>query len=265
MSTILHISDTHFGTERSAAVEAVVRLAHELSPDLVVLSGDITQRARRSQFTAAREFVDRLHAPLLAVPGNHDIPLFNLFARFVSPFAGYRHCFGDNLEPVFENSELLVIGVNTARPKRHKDGEVDSTQIASVSKRLNEASSSQLRVVVTHQPVQVTLQEDDENLLIGHADAIREWSRAGVDLILGGHIHLPYVRPLRERDPGIERDAWVVQAGTAVSARTRPGTYNSAYVIRRSAPTQCVVEQWDHVVGAAGFHRVATTPILLDR
>lgn len=265
MSTILHISDTHFGTQRSAAVEAVVRLANELSPDLVVLSGDITQRARRSQFNAARAFVDRLHAPLLAVPGNHDIPLFNVLARLLSPFAGYQRCFGDNLEPVFENAELLVIGVNTARPQRHENGEVDSTQIARVSKRLNESSAAQLRIVVVHQPVQVTLPEDAENLLIGHAEAVREWSRAGVDLILGGHIHLPYVRPLRERDPGIERDAWVVQAGTAVSARVRPGTYNSAYVIRRNTPTQCLVEQWDHAMGASAFHRVATTPILLDR
>ena len=265
MSTILHISDTHFGTEHSAAVEALLRLAHQLSPDLVILSGDITQRARRSQFNAARAFVDRLQAPVLAVPGNHDIPLFNLVARLVSPFAGYRRCFGDNLEPVFENAALLAIGVNTARPERHEDGEVDATQIAHVSQRLRLASADQLRIVVVHQPVQVTLPDDDGNLLIGHANAVREWSSAGVDLILGGHIHLPYVRPLRERDPAIERDAWVVQAGTAVSARVRPGTYNSVYVIRHSEPTQCVVEQWDHVLDATAFHCVATTPILLDR
>lgn len=265
MSTILHISDTHFGTERSAALEALVRLAHELSPDLVILSGDITQRARRGQFDAARAFVDRLAAPLLAVPGNHDIPLFNLFARLLSPFAEYRRCFGDDLDPVFNTPELLVIGVNTARPERHENGEVDPNQIRRVAGRLGQASAGQLRIVVTHQPLQVTLPEDDENLLIGHCDAVREWCRAGVDLVLGGHIHLPYVRPLRECHAGIERDAWVVQAGTAVSARVRAGTANSVHVIRRSAQTQCLVEQWDHAVGADAFHRVATTPVLLDR
>ncbi len=265
MSGILHISDTHFGTERDVAVEALVRLAHDLSPDLVILSGDITQRARRSQFNAARAFVDRLRAPLLALPGNHDIPLFNLFARFVWPFAGYRRCFGDDLEPVFETPELLVIGVNTARPERHKDGEVDPNQIHRVGERLARASAEQLRIVVTHQPVQITLPEDEENLLIGHADAVHEWSRTGVDLILGGHIHVPFVRPLRECHPGIERDAWIVQAGTAVSARVRAGADNSINVIHRSAPTQCLVERWDHTVGADAFHRVATSPVLLDR
>ncbi|MEO7917797.1 MAG: metallophosphoesterase, partial [Dokdonella sp.] len=221
MSTVLQISDTHFGTERADAVDAVVRLAHEVAPDLVILSGDITQRARRHEFAAARAFADRLPVPLLAIPGNHDIPLFNLIARIGYPFAGYQRCFGDELEPVFSNDDLLVIGVNTARPERHEDGEVDPNQIRHVSKRLRRATRKQLRIVVTHQPVQVTLAEDEENLLIGHAAAVHEWSRAGVDLMLGGHIHLPYVRPLRERHPTLQRDAWVVQAGTAVSSRVR--------------------------------------------
>ncbi|MGB4859006.1 MAG: metallophosphoesterase [Dokdonella sp.] len=265
MTSILHISDTHFGTERDGAVDALVRLAHDLSPDLVVLSGDITQRARRGQFAAARAFVDQLEVPLLTVPGNHDIPLFNLFARFLWPFDGYKRCFGDNLEPVFETPDLLVIGVNTVRPERHKDGEVDPHQIVHVAHRLSQASTEQLRIVVTHQPVQITLPEDEENLLIGHADAVHEWSRAGVDLILGGHIHVPFVRPLRECHPGIERDAWIVQAGTAVSARVRAGADNSVHVIHRSAPTQCLVERWDHTLDADSFHRIATTPVLLDR
>ena len=265
MTTILHISDTHFGTERAGAVEALVRLSHELLPDLVILSGDITQRARRGQFAAARAFVDRLHAPLLVIPGNHDIPLFNVFARFLWPFDGYRRCFGNELQPVFETPDLLVIGVNTVRPERHKNGEVDPNQIAHVAQRLEQARTEQLRVVVTHQPVQITLPEDEENLLIGHAAAVREWSRAGVDLILGGHIHVPFVRPLRESHPGIERDAWIVQAGTAVSARVRAGADNSVQVIHRLAPTQCLVERWDHTLDAHAFHRVATTPVLLDR
>ncbi len=265
MTTILHISDTHFGTERESAVEALVRMSHELSPDLVILSGDITQRARRKQFAAARAFVDRLAAPLLVVPGNHDIPLFNLFARLLSPFGGYKRCFGDDLEPIVETPDLLVIGVNTVRPGRHTDGEVDPSQIARVAERLAQASADQLRIVVTHQPVQITLPEDEENLLIGHADAVREWSRAGVDLILGGHIHVPFVRPLREGHPDIARDAWIVQAGTAVSTRVRAGADNSVHVIHRSAPTQCLVERWDHTLDADAFHRISTTPVLLDR
>ncbi|MEO6077033.1 MAG: metallophosphoesterase [Dokdonella sp.] len=265
MTTILHISDTHFGTEREDAVEALLRLSLELSPDLVILSGDITQRARRSEFAAALAFVKRLNAPLLSIPGNHDIPLFNLFARFLWPFAGYKRCFGDNLEPVFETPDVLVIGVNTVRRERHEDGAVDPKQIRRVAERLTQARAEQLRIVVTHQPVQITLPEDEENLLIGHDDAVREWSRAGVDLILGGHIHLPFVRPLRECHPCIERDAWIVQAGTAVSDRVRAGTDNSVHVIHRNESAQCLVERWDHTLNADAFHRVATTPVLLDR
>src|SRR5258706_7190913 len=114
MTSILQISDTHFGTEQPPVVNALVRLAHAETPDLVVISGDVTQRARRSQFRAAREFVDRLAVPrTLIIPGNHDIPLYNIFARLFDPYANHRREFGDDLEPVFESCRLLVIRLNT--------------------------------------------------------------------------------------------------------------------------------------------------------
>jgi len=119
VSVLLQISDTHFGTEQGVVVEAVVMLAHQQRPDVVVLSGDITQRARPAQFLAARAFVDRLGAPLVAVPGNHDIPLFDLWARMRRPYARYSAEFGTDLEPVHRSPELLVVCVNTTRPWRH--------------------------------------------------------------------------------------------------------------------------------------------------
>ena len=265
MSTLLHMSDPHFGTERPAAVEALLRLAEQQQPDLVVLSGDITQRARRRQFAAARRFVEQLDRPLLAIPGNHDIPLFNLLVRWLAPFSGYRRCFGDDLEPIVDRDDLLVIGVNTARPERHEDGEVDTRQVDRVAIRLAKATPGQLRIVVTHQPIHVTEGADRKNLLIGGEHAARRWATAGADLILGGHIHLPFVRPLRERYADLDRDVWVVQAGTALSERVREGGNNSVFLIRHDASTRCQVEQWDHRLGAACFERVATTPLLLDR
>src|SRR6476661_987702 len=103
MSLLMQISDTHFGTEQGDVVEALVRLVREQAPDLVMLSGDITQRARRRQFAAARAFVDRLApVPLVAIPGNHDIPLFNVALRLMAPYANYSRAFGAELEPVFE-------------------------------------------------------------------------------------------------------------------------------------------------------------------
>jgi 3',5'-cyclic AMP phosphodiesterase CpdA len=244
LSVVLQISDTHFGTEQGAVVEALGRLAQQQRPDVVVLSGDITQRARPAQFRAARTFVDRLGAPVLAVPGNHDIPLFDLWARLRSPYARYRAAFGTDLEPVHRSAELLVVCVNTTRPWRHKDGEVSARQIDRVARLVARADAAQLRVVVVHQPIAVTRAEDEPNRLRGHAAALRRWAEAGVDLVIGGHIHLPYVMPLQ----GLARPLWVVQAGTAVSSRVRDGVPNSVNLLRwgaGSAPGCCRIEQWD--------------------
>jgi len=261
MSRLIQISDTHFGTEQPAVVEALVAFVRGQAPDLVVLSGDITQRARSGQFRAACAFVERLEVPVsLAIPGNHDIPLFNPAARLLAPYANYRRAFGHNLEPEFESEALLVLCLNTTRPYRHKDGEVSAAQIERVAHRLERAGARQLRIVVTHQPVHVIHARDQSNLLHGHAAAVRCWAAAGADLILGGHIHLAYVRALHESVTGLARRVWAVQAGTAVSSRVRGGTPNSVNVINYDAaqsPRHCTVERWDHAVATQGFQCVA--------
>lgn len=268
MSVLLQVSDPHFGTEQAAVVEALVALARAQRPDVLLLSGDITQRARRKQFDAARRFVDRLAIPrLLALPGNHDIPLFDLVARLHHPYANFRRAFGEELEPTLETAELLVIGVNTTRAARHKDGEVSRDQIARVATRLRHATPRQLRLVMTHQPLHVYRERDAANLLHGHQAAVHAWAEAGADLVLGGHIHLPYVRPLRERHPTLRREVWCVQAGTAVSSRIRAEAPNSVNLIRRDdadAVPRCRVERWDFREHG-GFTLANETRITLDR
>jgi len=263
MSVLLQISDTHFGTEQPQVVEALVALAAQQRPDLVVLSGDITQRARPAQFRAAKAFVDRLGAPVLAIPGNHDIALFDLWARLTRPYARYAQAFGAELEPVHSTQDLLVIGVNTTRARRHKNGEVSTAQIDHVAKRLAAASPRQLRVVVVHQPVAVTQTRDQTNLLRGHSSATRVWSAAGADLVMGGHIHLPYILAL----PGLARPLWAVQAGTSVSSRTRPGVPNSVNVLRwnKASDDYCVIEQWDFAPLDRVFARTTFTAVRPDR
>ena len=261
---LLHISDPHFGTEQPPVVDALLRFAHAQRPEHVVLSGDITQRARRKQFRAAREFVDRLGVPsTLTIPGNHDIPLFNLAARVLSPYANFAREFGAELEPSFESPRLLVVALNTTRARRHKNGEVSLQQIERVAQRLRAARSGQLRVVVVHQPIAVLHEEDEHDRLRGHADtAIERWSQAGADLVLGGHIHLPYVLPLHERSPRIARRMWAVQAGTAVSRRLRNGVPNSVNVIRWGdglPDGRCAIERWDYLEQARAFDKVAAT------
>lgn len=249
MSTVLHLSDAHFGTEQPGVVEALLQLARDHAPDLLVLSGDVTMRARRAQFEAAVVFLKRTRIPdILVLPGNHDIPLYNVLGRLISPYYNYQRAFGTDLEPEFESPDLLVIGVNTTRRLRHTQGRVSPEQLDRVSRRLRAAKPEQLRIVVTHQPVHVVRDYDEKNLLHGRAAAVHAWSSAGADLILGGHIHLPHVRPLQEVFD-LQRAVWSVLAGTAVSYRVRADIPNSVNMIRYAPagmPPQCTVERWDH-------------------
>lgn len=276
MSVLLHIADTHFGTERRSVVEALVALAAQQRPDLVVLAGDVTQRARPGQFRAAKAFVDRLGAPVLAVPGNHDIALFDPWARLTRPYARWAGAFGADLEPVHASAELLVVGVNTTRAWRHKNGEVSAAQIDRVAGLLATASPQQLRVVVVHQPAAVIRSRDRANLLRGHQAALQAWSVAGADLVLGGHIHQPYTLAPQ----GLARRLWVLQAGTAVSSRTRAEVPNSVNIVRWNEPSgahdtpaqvgaaedgHCLVEQWDFVRDERRFVRKAVTPVRPER
>lgn len=269
MSLLLQISDTHFGTERPAVVDALCRLVEEQKPQLGVVSGDITQRARRAQFDAARRFVDRLALPLtIAIPGNHDIPLFNPLARLLWPYANYRRAFGDDLEPVADTPQWLVIGVKTTRRWRHKDGAVSPGQIERVVQRLAAAGQRQLRIVATHQPLLATRRSDRANVLHGAADAVRRWAAAGADLILSGHIHLPFVESFGEHFADLPRALWAVEAGTAVSARIREGADNSVNLIRRDdvdVLAHCIVERWDYAPAAQRFERISASRLRIDR
>ncbi len=260
MTLLLQVSDPHFGTERAPVVEALVRFAARERPDLLVLSGDITQRATHAQFSAARAFVDRLGiATQIAIPGNHDIPLLNIAMRAFTPYARFQRAFGDELEPVLDAPHWLVVTVKTTRRRRHNEGEISATQRDRVAARLRAARREQLRVVVTHQPVAVYRERDAHDLVHGHAEAIAQWSAAGADLILGGHIHLPYVVKLDLRGDATQR-TWAVQAGTAVSSRLRHEANNSVNLIRQrdhaSAPRRCDVERWDYAPASDSFERV---------
>lgn len=260
MSVLLQISDTHFGTEQTNVVEALVALALQQQPDIVVLSGDITQRAQPQQFRQARNFVDRLKAPVVAIPGNHDIPLLNIAARLLRPYAQYALAFGNDLEPVFASSDLLVVCVNTTRAYRHQHGQVSQAQIDRVAQLLSTATQEQLRVVVVHQPIAVMHAQDTVDQLRNHTAAQRQWAAAGADLVMGGHIHLPYTLALSD----LVRPMWAVQAGTGVSTRVRPGVPNSVNLVRwgrAQAAGLCHIEQWDFDSVSDAFACVKVTQV----
>ncbi|OYT99244.1 MAG: DNA repair exonuclease [Burkholderiales bacterium PBB1] len=259
MTTLLHISDTHFGTEQPPVVEALAALAAQLAPQLLVVSGDITQRARAAQFAAARRFIDRLGLPFVSIPGNHDLTVLNPLKRLLTPYTGYQGTFGDELEPVHESAGLLVQCVKTTRWWRHIEGEVNAAQVQRVAARLRKARAEQLRVVVVHQPVHVEGQAESRHLLRGRDAALSSWAEAGADVVLGGHIHLPYVAELTPPGAGGARIV-VAQAGTALSSRLRRDAPNSVNVIRHEASdaTRFGIERWDFNGERREFQRVNT-------
>lgn len=251
MTRLLQVSDMHFGTEQPDVMKALAALSQEKKPDVLVVSGDITQRATADQFSRAKAFCDSLKvAHMVSLPGNHDIPLFNLFARVLRPYAAYQKAFGQMLEPELITPSLCLATVNTTRWWRHKNGEVSTAQIDRVCQQLSRATPQQLRMVVVHQPVHVLRPQDEHDRLRGWEPAVRAWAAAGADIVMGGHIHLPYVCELSSAVSGLSRRLWCVQAGTAVSSRIRREAPNSVNVLEFANDGSglfCHVERWDYL------------------
>lgn len=226
---IAHVSDPHFGTEVPAVRDALLAELHDGSFDLVLVTGDITQRARRAQFVAARDFLAALPAvPRLCLPGNHDLPLFDLFTRVVRPYARFRTHVSASLEPEFTDARLAVLCVDATSPRRHKDGALDVIGIERTAGRLMQLPQP-FRLVATHQPLASITRGDLRNVIHGAQQALDSWVGAGADLFLGGHIHLPYCLEVGKADGS--RSSVLLQAGTCISHRTRAGVPNSYNVI----------------------------------
>ena len=271
MKRLLQISDLHFGTEKPEVTSALLALAHAKKPDVLVVSGDITQRATTLQFSQAKVFCDALKIPdMVFIPGNHDLPLFNLFMRLARPYARYQRAFGQLLETALTTPELCLVTVNTTRWWRHKNGDVSRAQIQRVCEQLGRATAQQLRVVVVHQPVFVLRPQDEHDRLRGWQAAVHAWAEAGADIVMGGHIHLPYVRELLPAISSSNQRMWCVQAGTAVSSRIRREAPNSVNLIEyapKPGGVHCSVERWDYQTRktVSQFAQVDSHTLLLQR
>ncbi len=254
MRTLVHVSDLHFGRIDPAVVEPLRLALLAASPDLIAISGDFTQRAKPSEFAAARAFLDSLEPPKLLVPGNHDVPLWNVAARFFRPLTRYSRFITPELEPEHQDEEMIVLGVNTARSLTWGEGRINARQVERIVTRLKGAPPSLIRVIVTHHPFDLP-PGVDENRLLGRARmAMRELAQANADLFLSGHLHLSHASHSAERYRIAGHSALIVQAGT-VSQRGR-GEQPSFNVLRMHRPEIALTKMvWDPAGG--GFVEAA--------
>jgi 3',5'-cyclic AMP phosphodiesterase CpdA len=247
MRTLVHLSDLHFGRVDPELLDPLRDLVHRIAPTVVVVSGDLTQRAKSEQFEEARAWLDTLPGPQIIVPGNHDISLYNVFRRFALPLERYKRYITDDLDPVFIDDEIAVLGVNTARSLTWKDGRVNKEQVDKIRATLAGLPKDIVRVVVTHHPFDLPEGAKEDDLVDRAKMAMDVFAESGVDLLMAGHLHQSHAGNTQARYKISEYAALVVQAGTATSTRGR-GEVNSFNVIR-TEPQKIEVDRygWDSV------------------
>lgn len=253
---ILHLSDLHFGRTDPAVVTALRQIAQRLDPDLIAVSGDLTQRARKREFVAARAFLDSLAPPKIVVPGNHDIPLYNIAARFLRPLERYRRHLTFEVEPVFVDDEIAVVGLNTARSLTFKGGRVNRDQVQRAIVLFCGTSDERIRILVTHHPFDLPGMRETTHLVGRAAMAMATLGECLPDLLLAGHLHLHGTGTTADRYDLGGHSAIVVQAGTATSTRIR-GAQNSFNLIHVDRGT-IAIDRFDWLSTRKSFNLDST-------
>ena len=261
MARIAHLSDIHFGANDPKIVSATEAWLTGHQPDLVIISGDFTQRARIEQFREASAWLNRLRAAghrLLVIPGNHDIPLYDVFRRFARPLDRYKRYIDNDLCPWFENDEVAIQGINTARSLTIKDGRINHDQMRMLRQRFAAVRSEKTRILVTHHPLfAMPIGKGGElSEAVGqHDDAVKAVCEAGIHIALAGHFHRTYAEAA-DRMVANAGGALVIQAGTATSTRLRnaePQSFNWLHV-RHHNEIELQVVVWDGASFQRGHH-----------
>ncbi|MCW5982889.1 MAG: metallophosphoesterase [Bryobacteraceae bacterium] len=220
MRRIVHISDLHFGAHDHRAIEPLRASIATYNPHLVACSGDLTMNAEGREFRQAREFLDRLPGALLVVPGNHDMPFFNPLRRLWTRLNLYKKIITPDLAPFFQDEEIAIAGVNTARVLRVRGGSISDAQVEELLERFHSVPPRLTRILVTHHPFDLP-EEFRARELVKEAKAALGRMQCCVDLLLAGHMHISHAAPIAIRYAALESKAVFVQAGTAASIRER--------------------------------------------
>ena len=259
MITLVHGSDLHFGKPHDAGVAEAFREAIlEADPDMVVLSGDFTQRAKVREYQQARQWLDGLpRVPVVVTPGNHDVPLYRVWERLVDPYRNYRRWIRDRLNTVTRISGVTVVALNSSAPRRAiVNGRLDPDQIEFARAAFRESDPADLKVVVAHHHLAPAPDYEGDRPLPRARQVLDALEEMGVDLVLGGHLHRAYIGNSLDVYPGKDRDRGIVivQSGTTTSrrGRAREAAKNSFNVIRVGPDTVRVVHHM-HFREAGGF------------
>ena len=236
---IAHLTDLHFGAIDLKIAAALQAELHRDPPDFVAISGDLTQGARRTEFRAARAFIDALPCPSLAVPGNHDITPYRLVERFIDPYRRWREEISTETEPVWQDTNVAVFGLNTARRGGpHLDwsrGRVTNHRLRRLLERMRALPASLTKIVVAHHPLLAPETSPTQQLAGNARAALAAFAEYNVRIVLAGHLHRSYARVSKPDTPS----PLIVQGGSATSTRLRgePNAYNLVTISEDHEPT----------------------------
>lgn len=245
MRRIAHISDLHFGRVNTRLQDVLLSDIERLSPDLVVISGDLTQRAHAKEFSLAKAYIERIPFPSLVIPGNHDIPLYNVPRRFIRPLKRYKEYITKDLNPFYIDDEIAVLGINTARSLTLIHGQITRRQMLDIEQQFANVSPSLFKIVVTHHPFISPMGRRLRRQIAHGATALRTIDRCGVDMILAGHLHKCYTGDISAAYAKVKRPIIVANAGTAISTRVRkePNSFNLITIDGNNM--QIAMHAWD--------------------